>query len=101
VWWSSSWCCRSFGQHITELIPSRGFAAEFGAATTVLVCSRLGLPISTTHTLVGAVIGVALARGMAALNARAVRSIVNSWLITLPFTALLTMVIYALFAWLG
>jgi PiT family inorganic phosphate transporter len=91
----------TIGQHITELIPSRGFAAEFGAATTVLICSRLGLPISTTHTLVGAVIGVALARGMAALNARAVRSIVNSWLITLPFTALLTMVIYAIFAWLG
>jgi PiT family inorganic phosphate transporter len=90
----------TIGQGITELTPSRGFAAEFAAATTVLVCSRLGLPISTTHTLVGAVIGVALARGMSALNVRVVRGIVNSWLITLPFTALLTMVIYGAILWL-
>ena len=90
----------TIGHKITELTPSRGFAAEFAAATTVLVCSRLGLPISTTHTLVGAVIGVGLARGLSALNMRAVRGIINSWLITLPFTALLTMGIYRLLLWL-
>jgi PiT family inorganic phosphate transporter len=89
----------TIGQKITELTPSRGFSAEFSAATTVLVCSRLGLPISTTHTLVGAVIGVGLARGMSALNMRAVRGIVNSWLITLPFTALLTALIYWVLLW--
>jgi PiT family inorganic phosphate transporter len=90
----------TIGQGITELTPSRGFAAEFAAATTVLICSRLGLPISTTHTLVGAVIGVALARGMSALNVRVVRGIIKSWLITLPFTGLLTMLIYKILLWL-
>lgn len=72
------------GKQITELTPTRGFSAEFGAATTVLVASRLGLPISTTHTLVGAVIGVGLARGVAALDLRVVGRIVNSWIVTLP-----------------
>ena len=51
------------GKKITELTPSRGFAAEFGAATTIVLASKLGLPVSTTHTLVGAVIGVGFARG--------------------------------------
>lgn len=75
---------RTIGREITEMAPSRGFAAEFGAATTVLICSLLGLPISTTHTLVGAVIGVGLAHGIGALNLRVLRNVVNSWLITLP-----------------
>lgn len=74
----------TIGKKITELTPSRGFAAEFGAATTILVASRLGLPISTTHTLVGAVLGVGLARGIGALNLNTVRDIVMSWAITLP-----------------
>jgi PiT family inorganic phosphate transporter len=90
----------TIGQGITELTPSRGFAAEFAAATTVLVCSRLGLPISTTHTLVGAVIGVALARGVSALNVRVVRGIMYAWVITLPFTALFTILIYKMILWL-
>jgi len=72
------------GKKITELTPTRGFSAEFGAATTVLLASRLGMPVSTTHTLVGAVIGVGLVRGIAALDLRVVGQIVNSWLITLP-----------------
>ena len=72
------------GGAITELTPTRGFSAEFGAATTVLVASRMGLPVSTTHTLVGAVIGVGLARGLAAINLRMVGRIVNSWIVTLP-----------------
>ncbi len=88
------------GKKITEMTPSRGFSAEFGAATTVLVCSKLGLPISTTHTLVGAVIGVGFARGMAALNLRVIRNIIYSWIITLPATAIVAMILYKLFVFL-
>ncbi len=72
------------GRKITELTPSRGFAAELGAASTVVLASGLGLPVSTTHTLVGAVLGVGLARGIAALNLRVIATIFISWLITLP-----------------
>ncbi len=82
------------GTRITELTPTRGFAAEFAAATTVLVCSKIGLPVSTTHALVGAVIGVGLARGVAALQTRTVRSIFVSWIATVPATAAITVVIY-------
>ena len=82
------------GSKITEMTPSRGFAAQFGAATTVLVASKLGLPISTTHTLVGAVIGVGLARGFAHLDWKVLRDILASWFITLPFTGLLTVALY-------
>ncbi len=85
---------QTVGQKITEITPSRGFSAEFGAATTVLICSKMGLPISTTHTLVGAVIGVGLARGISALNLGIIRSIISSWVITIPFTAILSMVCY-------
>ncbi len=85
------------GKKITDITPSRGFAAEFGCATTVLVCSKLGLPISTTHTLVGSVIGVGLARGIGALNLRVIRDIINSWIITIPFTAGLSMFIFVVF----
>ncbi len=82
------------GKKITEITPTRGFSAEFGAATTVLVASKLGLPVSTTHTLVGSVIGVGLARGMAALNLRVIRDIFISWGATIPFTAILTVLFY-------
>lgn len=85
---------RTIGREITEMAPSRGFAAEFGAATTVLVCSLLGLPISTTHTLVGAVIGVGLAQGIGALNLRVLRNVVNSWIVTLPAAGGLSAVIF-------
>jgi PiT family inorganic phosphate transporter len=84
------------GKKITEITPSRGFSAEFGAATTVLIASKLGLPVSTTHTLVGSVIGVGLARGMAALNLRVIRDIFISWGATIPFTAILTVLFYKL-----
>lgn len=77
----------TIGGQITEITPTRGFCAEFGAATTVLLASSLGLPVSTTHTLVGAVIGVGFARGIAALNLRVIRNIVNSWLATVPVAA--------------
>ena len=82
------------GRRITELTPSRGFAAEFGAATTIVIASRLGLPISTTHTLVGAVIGVGFARGIGALNLRTVRDIIVSWVITLPAGAALAVLFF-------
>ncbi len=82
------------GKRITELTPTRGFAAEFGAATTIVVASKLGLPISTTHTLVGAVLGVGLARGLGALNLNTLRDIVISWLVTLPAGAGLAIVFF-------
>ena len=84
----------TIGKKITSITPSRGFSAEFATATTVLVCSKLGLPVSTSHTLVGSVIGVGLARGMAALNLRVIRSIVNSWIITIPASAGFTVLIF-------
>ncbi len=93
----ASWGYRvieTVGKKITAISPSRGFSAEFATATTVLVCSKMGLPISTSHTLVGSVIGVGLARGIAALNLRVILSIVNSWIITIPATAAATVVIF-------
>jgi phosphate/sulfate permease len=82
------------GKKITELTPSRGFCAMFGAATTVVIASKLALPISTTHTLVGAVLGVGLARGIGALNLAIVRDIAISWVITIPAGALLAIIFY-------
>ncbi len=77
------------GKEITELTPSRGFCAEFAASGTILVASKLGLPVSTTHTLVGAVVGVGFARSIGAINLYVLRGIFASWFITVPFTALL------------
>ena len=82
------------GTRITELTPSRGFAATLAAATTVVFASGTGLPISTTHTLVGAVLGVGMARGIAALNMRIVRTIFMSWVVTLPAGALLAIIFF-------
>lgn len=82
------------GHNITELTPSRGFAATLAAATTVVLASGTGLPISTTHTLVGAVLGVGLARGMAALNLTVIRNIFMSWIITLPAGAILAIIFF-------
>ncbi|KAH6763247.1 phosphate transporter 2 [Perilla frutescens var. hirtella] len=74
----------TIGKKITELTPTRGFAAEFAAASVVLVASKLGLPISATHTLVGAVMGVGFARGLNSVRAETVREIVTSWAVTIP-----------------
>lgn len=82
------------GNKITELTPSRGFAATLAAATTVVFASATGLPISTTHTLVGAVLGVGLARGIAAIDLRVIGSIFLSWLITLPAGAILAIIFF-------
>jgi len=85
---------KTIGSGITELTPSRGFAATVAAAITVVLASNIGLPVSTTHTLVGAVLGVGLARGIAALNLRQIQTIFLSWIITLPAGALLSMIFF-------
>ena len=85
------------GSGITELTPSRGFAATLGAATTVVVASGIGLPISTTHTLVGAVLGVGLARGIGALNIGVIQTIFLSWIVTLPAGAILSILFFFFF----
>ncbi|MBA5248906.1 Probable low-affinity inorganic phosphate transporter [hydrothermal vent metagenome] len=82
------------GTGITQLTPSRGFAATLAAAATVVIASGTGLPVSTTQVLVGAVLGVGLARGMAALNMRMINKIFLSWLITLPAGALMSILFF-------
>ena len=82
------------GRAITELTPSRGFAAELAAAGTVVIASGTGLPISTTHTLVGAVLGVGLARGIGAINLGVVGKIILSWIVTLPVGAGLSILFF-------
>lgn len=82
------------GTKITELTPSRGFCAELAAASTVVLASRTGLPVSTTHILVGSVLGVGLARGIGALDLRVVLNIVISWIVTLPAGAVMAMVFF-------
>ena len=82
------------GRNITELTPSRGFAAELAAATTVVLASGTGIPISTTHTLVGAVLGVGIARGIGALDLTVVRNIFMSWLVTLPAGGFLSILFF-------
>jgi len=82
------------GKKITELTPSRGFCAELAAASTVVIASRTGLPVSTTHILVGAVLGVGLARGLGALDLRVVLNIIISWVVTLPAGGIMAMFFY-------
>lgn len=82
------------GAGITELTPSRGFCGELAASTTVVLASGTGIPISTTHTLVGAILGVGLARGISALNLRVIGSIFMSWIITLPAGAVLAIIFF-------
>jgi PiT family inorganic phosphate transporter len=88
---------RTVGKRITELTPSRGFAAELAAASTVVIASGTGIPISTTHTLVGAVLGVGIARGIGAINLRVVRNIMLSWIVTLPAGGILAILFFFLF----
>jgi PiT family inorganic phosphate transporter len=82
------------GKKITELTPSRAFCAQLAAASTVVIASRTGMPVSTTHILVGAVLGVGLARGLGAVDLRVVLNIVISWVVTLPAGAILAMFFY-------
>ncbi len=85
------------GSGITELTPSRGFAAQLATASTVVLASGTGLPISTTQTLVGAIMGVGLARGIAAINLTMVRNIVISWVVTVPAGAIFAIILFYLF----
>jgi PiT family inorganic phosphate transporter len=88
------------GSSITALTPSRAFAATLAAATTVVFATSLGIPVSATQTLVGAVLGVGLARGIGALNLIVIRNIFTSWIITLPVASVLTVLFYGLFHFL-
>lgn len=85
------------GERITQLTPSRGFAAELAAATTIVIASGTGMPISTTHTLVGAVLGVGMARGIEAIDLRVVGRIFASWLVTIPAGAILAILFFVIF----
>lgn len=85
------------GRKITQLTPSRGFAAELAAATTIVIASGTGIPISTTHTLVGAVLGVGMARGIEAIDLRVVVKILVSWVVTIPAGAMLAIVFFFIF----
>ncbi|MCK4307534.1 inorganic phosphate transporter [candidate division WOR-3 bacterium] len=87
---------KTVGFKITELTNTRGFSIDFGAATSVLVASKLGCPVSTTHAVVGAVIGVGLARGLDAIDLRVIKNIAISWVITLPVAAGIAMLIFTL-----
>jgi len=83
---------RTIGKKITTLTPSRGFAAELAASSTIVIASATGIPVSTTHTLVGAVLGVGMARGISAIDLSVVRTIVASWVITIPAGAALAII---------
>jgi len=85
------------GHKITQLTPSRGFAAELAAATTIVIASGTGIPISTTHTLVGAVLGVGLARGIEAIDLKVVGRIFVSWVVTIPAGAFLAILFFFIF----
>jgi PiT family inorganic phosphate transporter len=85
---------QTIGTKITELTPTRGYCATLAAATTVVLASKTGLPVSTTHIAVGAVMGVGLARGIGALDLRVIGNIVVSWIITLPAGAILAAIIF-------
>ncbi len=82
------------GKKITHLTPTRGFSAEFGAALTILLASKIGLPVSTTHCIIGSVLGVGLARGISAINLGILRDIGLSWLITIPASAIVCVIFY-------
>lgn len=90
----------TIGTGITELTPSRGFAATLAASATVIIASGTGLPISTTHTLVGAVLGVGLARGIGAININVMATIFTSWIITLPAGGLLAIAVFYALKWI-
>lgn len=87
---------QTVGTKITQLTPSRGVAADVAASTTVMACTLLGLPVSTTHVIVGAIVGVGFARGLGAVDRRVVRHIVASWLVTVPVAGLLTALLFLL-----
>ncbi len=88
---------QTIGKKISEITPSRGFAAELAAAATIILATTRGIPVSTSQILVGAVLGVGLARGVAAIDLRVMRDIVFSWVLTLPAAGLLSGLLYIMF----
>jgi PiT family inorganic phosphate transporter len=94
IWMAGYRVMETLGTKITTLSNSRGFCVEFAAATTVLVASKMGLPVSTTHAAVGGVMGVGIARGIEAVNFRVIFQIIVYWILTVPAAALTSMVIF-------
>lgn len=90
----------TIGKKITELTPTRGFAAELAAAITIVFASVFKLPVSTTHTLIGAVLGIGLAKGIYAINLATIREIIVSWVVTVPAGMALTMLFMTIIGWL-
>ena len=88
---------KTIGTKITQLTNTRGFSIDFGAATSVLLASKAGMPVSTTHAVVGAVIGVGLARGLGAVDLRVIRKIIITWVITVPIAALTAAGLFLMF----
>ncbi|SDK42871.1 inorganic phosphate transporter, PiT family [Maridesulfovibrio ferrireducens] len=88
------------GTKITVLTNTRGFAVDFGAATTVLIASNMGLPVSSTHAAVGSVVGVGLARGFSAVNFQILGKIVLYWVLTVPIAALTSIIIFTILKWI-
>ena len=84
----------TIGKKITTLTNTRGFSVDFAAATTVMVASKMGLPVSTTHAAVGGVLGVGLARGIEAVNFRIILKIIMYWILTVPAAAITSIVIF-------
>jgi PiT family inorganic phosphate transporter len=84
------------GTKITEITPTRGVAADIAATATVLVCTRMQLPVSTTHTLVGAIMGIGLARGLSGIDSRIAKKIFKSWIITVPVAAIICIILFLL-----
>jgi len=94
IWMAGSRVMETMGTKITTLSNTRGYAVEFAAATTVLIASKMGLPVSTTHAAVGGVLGVGLARGIEAVNFRIIFQIMIYWVLTVPAAAVTSMVLF-------
>lgn len=88
------------GSRITTLTNTRGFAVDFSAATTVLIASNMGMPVSTTHSCVGGVTGVGLARGFSAVNFGVLLRIVGYWILTVPIAAFTSIIIFQILKWI-
>lgn len=98
IWMAGERVMSTLGTKITSLTNTRGFSVDFAAATTVLIASKLGLPVSTTHAAVGGVIGVGLAGGLEAVNFRIVFKIMIYWILTVPVAAGTSIALYWLFS---